>query len=125
MIIRIALLLIFASFAAFISVDLLLRLAVPGLPEIMTQLGLSMLLSAFALLLITGLFVIIKPLPVSITFPPDSACSGGYYSFRPNRISLSGCFISEHCKSIILTNSRENGCYVLIIVNIYSLYPKP
>jgi hypothetical protein len=50
----------FASFAAFISVDLLLRLAVPGLPDLMTQLGLSTLLSAFALLLITGLFVIFK-----------------------------------------------------------------
>ena len=50
----------FASFAVFISVDLLLWLAVPGLPELMTQLGLATLLSAFALLLITGLFVIIK-----------------------------------------------------------------
>jgi hypothetical protein len=60
MIIRIALLLMFAAFAVFISVDLLIWLAVPGLPGLMTQLGLATLLSAFALLLITGLFVIIK-----------------------------------------------------------------
>ena len=50
----------FAAFAVFISVDLLLWLSVPGLPGLMTQLGLVTLLSAFALLLITGLFVIIK-----------------------------------------------------------------
>jgi predicted membrane metal-binding protein len=49
-----------AAFTALISVDLLLSLAVPGLPELMTQLGLAILLSAFALLLIAGLFVIIK-----------------------------------------------------------------
>jgi hypothetical protein len=60
MIIRIALLLMFAAFAVFISVDLLLWLAVPGLPTLMTLLGLATLLSAFALLLITGLFVMIK-----------------------------------------------------------------
>jgi hypothetical protein len=50
----------FTAFAVFISVDLLLRLAVPGLPGLMTQLGLLTLLSAFALLLIAGLFVMIK-----------------------------------------------------------------
>ncbi len=50
----------FASFAVFMSVDLLLWLAVPGLPGLMTQLGLATMLSAFALLLITGLFIIIK-----------------------------------------------------------------
>jgi predicted membrane metal-binding protein len=50
----------FAAFAVFISVDLLLWLAVPGLPGLMTRLGLATLLSAIALLLITGLFVIIK-----------------------------------------------------------------
>jgi hypothetical protein len=60
MIIRIALLLMFAAFAVFLSADLLLWLAVPGLPGLMTQLGLATLLSSFALLLITGLFVIIK-----------------------------------------------------------------
>jgi hypothetical protein len=50
----------FASFAVFLSVDLLLWMAMPGLPGLMTQLGLATLISAFALLLITGLFVIIK-----------------------------------------------------------------
>jgi hypothetical protein len=60
MIIRIALLLMFAAFAVFLSADLLLWLAVPGLPGLMTQLGLATLLSAFALLLVTGLFVIIN-----------------------------------------------------------------
>jgi hypothetical protein len=60
MLIRITLLLIFTAFAVFLSVDLLLWLAVPGLPGYMTQLGLLTLLSAFALLLIAGLFAIIK-----------------------------------------------------------------
>jgi len=60
MIIRIALLLMFAAFSELLSVDLLLWLAVPGLPGLLTQLGLVTLLSAFALLLITGLFVLIK-----------------------------------------------------------------
>jgi len=60
MIIRIALLLMFAAFAVFISADLLLWLTVPGLPGLMTQLGLATLLSSFALLLITGLVAIIK-----------------------------------------------------------------
>ena len=50
----------FAAFTVFFSADLLLWLAVPGLPVLMTQLGLVTLLSAFALLLITGLFVLIK-----------------------------------------------------------------
>ena len=60
MLIRITLLLMFAAFAVFLSVDLLLWLAVPGLPVYMTQLGLLTLLSAFALLLIAGLFATIK-----------------------------------------------------------------
>jgi len=60
LIIRIALLLMFASFAVFMSADLLLWLAVPGLPGFMTQLGLGTLLSAFALLLIIGFFALIK-----------------------------------------------------------------
>lgn len=60
LIIRIALLLVLSSFAVFVSVDLLLWLVVPRLPELMTQFGLATLLSAFALLLITGLFIIIK-----------------------------------------------------------------
>jgi hypothetical protein len=60
LIIRIALLLMFAAFAVFMSADLLLWLAVPGLPGLMTQFGLATLLTAFALLLITGLFIVIK-----------------------------------------------------------------
>ena len=60
MLIRITLLLMFAAFAVFLSVDLLLWLAVPGLPQLLTQLGLLTLLSAFALLLTAGLFVVIK-----------------------------------------------------------------
>jgi len=60
MIIRIALLLMLASLAVFISVDLLLWPAIPGLTELMTRLGLITLLSAFAILLITGLFVLSK-----------------------------------------------------------------
>ncbi len=50
----------FAAFTLFVSVDLLLGLAVPGLPGIMTRLGLVALFSAFALLLVAGLFVMIK-----------------------------------------------------------------
>ena len=60
MIIRTALLLMFAALAVFISVDLSLWQAVPGLPELMTQLGLVVLLSAFALLVATGLALVIK-----------------------------------------------------------------
>jgi hypothetical protein len=63
----------FASFVVFISADLLLWLAMPGLPELMTRLGLATLLSAFALLLITGLVVIIKLI--------IAACSN-YFSAR-------------------------------------------
>jgi len=60
LIIRFSLLLMSASYAVFISVDPLLWLAVPGLPELMIRLGLATLLSAFVLLLISALFVIIK-----------------------------------------------------------------
>lgn len=60
MIIRIALLLLFAAFAVFLSVDFLLWLTIPGLPQLLTQLGLALLFSAFSILLITGLIVIIK-----------------------------------------------------------------
>jgi hypothetical protein len=60
LIIRIALLLMFALFAVFISVALLLWLAVHELPELMSWIGLTTLLSACALLLISGLVIIIK-----------------------------------------------------------------
>jgi len=72
LIIRIALLLMFAAFAVFISVDLLLWLAVPGLPGLMTQFGLAILLSAFSLLLITGLAAIIKRI-IAVCFDYFSA----------------------------------------------------
>jgi hypothetical protein len=65
LIIRIALLLMLAALTVFISVDLLLWLAVPVLPGLMTQLGLITLLSGFVLLLISGLFVISKLFIVS------------------------------------------------------------
>jgi hypothetical protein len=60
LIIRIALFLIFAAFAVFLSVDLLLWLAVPVLPGLMTRVGLAGLLSAFTILLISGLFMVGK-----------------------------------------------------------------
>ena len=60
MIIRIALLLIFAAFTLFISADVFLLLAIPQFPDFITQLGLATLLSAFFLLLTTGLFGIGK-----------------------------------------------------------------
>jgi hypothetical protein len=56
----------FSAFTAFISGDLLLSLAIPDVPELMTQLGLAILLSAFALLLIAGLLVILKLITVSL-----------------------------------------------------------
>jgi hypothetical protein len=60
MIIRIALLLLFAAFAVFLSVDFLLWLTLPGLPRLLTKIGLALLLSAFSILIVNGLFVIIK-----------------------------------------------------------------
>lgn len=55
LIIRIALLLMLAAFTVLISADVLMWLAVPSLLRLMTELGLIILLTAFALLLITGL----------------------------------------------------------------------
>jgi hypothetical protein len=60
MIIRIALLLMFAALAVLASVDLSLWKAVPGLPERMTRLGLAALLSAFGLLVAAGLAILFK-----------------------------------------------------------------
>ena len=60
MIIRIALLLLFAALAVLVSVDMSLWTAVPGLPELMTQLGLVALLSAFGLLLAAGLVLLFR-----------------------------------------------------------------
>ncbi|MGZ8182023.1 MAG: hypothetical protein ACXWT1_08710 [Methylobacter sp.] len=60
MIIRISLLLILASLPVFLSVELLLWLAVPGLPGALTMLGSAMLLSAFAVLIGAGLWGVSK-----------------------------------------------------------------
>jgi len=60
LIIRISLLLILASLPVFLLVELLLRLAVPGLPGALTLLGTAMLLSAFAVLIIAGLLGVFK-----------------------------------------------------------------
>jgi hypothetical protein len=53
-------LLILASLPVFLLVELLLWLAVPGLPGAVTMLGSAMLLSAFAVLIIAGLWGVFK-----------------------------------------------------------------
>ncbi len=55
-----ALLLTGAAFIILASADLSLWLALPVLPDFMTQLGLALLLSAFVLLLMTGLVMITR-----------------------------------------------------------------
>ncbi|MFI3156420.1 MAG: hypothetical protein QX199_09690 [Methylococcaceae bacterium] len=60
MIIRISLLLVSASLPVFLLVELLLWLDVPGLPGILTALGSAMLLSAFVVLIIAGLWGVAK-----------------------------------------------------------------
>ena len=60
MIIKIVLLLTSAAFAMIMIADLLLKLSLPSLPELFTQLGIVTLLSAFLLLVVTGLLMVIK-----------------------------------------------------------------
>jgi hypothetical protein len=60
LIIRISLLLILASLPVFLWVELLSWFAVPGLPSALTMLGSAMLLSAFAVLIIAGLWGVFK-----------------------------------------------------------------
>jgi predicted RNA binding protein with dsRBD fold (UPF0201 family) len=60
MIIRFALLLIASAFILMAFADLLTELTLPTLPDFIIQLGLGLLLSAFALLLIMGLLLIGK-----------------------------------------------------------------
>ena len=60
MIIRLVLLLTLAAFGMMMLADLLLRLRLPNLPELFTQLGIVILLSAFLLLVIMGLLMVIK-----------------------------------------------------------------
>jgi hypothetical protein len=60
MIIRIVLYLTFAAFGMMILADLLLRLSLPSLPAVFTQLGIVTLLIAFLLLVLAGLLMLIK-----------------------------------------------------------------
>lgn len=53
--------------AAFISSDVLLRLGLPWLPEFITQLGLSILLGGFSLLILSGLVLLGKRVGMSIS----------------------------------------------------------
>jgi hypothetical protein len=55
-IIRISLWLILASLPVFLLVELLLWLAVPGLPSVLTALATALLLSGFAALIVAGLW---------------------------------------------------------------------
>jgi len=56
LIIRISLLLVLASLPVFLLAELLLWLAVPGLPTVLTTLAMATLLSGFAALIIAGLW---------------------------------------------------------------------
>ncbi|MFA6050962.1 MAG: hypothetical protein WC762_00050 [Methylobacter sp.] len=58
--------LVIASIPVFLLVEALLWLAVPGLPQVLTQLGSAMLLIAFALLIISALFGISKIIARSV-----------------------------------------------------------
>ncbi|MDD5578234.1 MAG: hypothetical protein PHY16_03000 [Methylobacter sp.] len=66
MIIKISLLLVFASLPVFLLVELLQWLSVQGLPDILAQLGAAILLSAFALLVVTGILSLFKKIIGSI-----------------------------------------------------------
>ncbi|MGZ5006268.1 MAG: hypothetical protein ACXWFI_00025 [Methylobacter sp.] len=66
MIIRISLVLILASLPMFLLVELLVRLAVPGLPGGFTLLGSAMLLSGFAMLIVAGLVGVAKIAAASV-----------------------------------------------------------
>jgi hypothetical protein len=58
MIIRIALLLLLSAYLLLAAAGLLLWLAIPYLPELITKLGLGLLFCTFALLFITGLLLL-------------------------------------------------------------------
>jgi len=60
MIIKLMILLTLAAFAMMMIADLLLKLSLPSLPELFTQLAIVTLLSAFLLLVVTGLLMIVK-----------------------------------------------------------------
>lgn len=59
MLIKAALLLVIAAFAVLASVDVLLWLAIPGLPHLLARIGVWLLFAAFALLLGGGMVVLI------------------------------------------------------------------
>lgn len=59
--------LVIASIPVFILVEALLWLAVPGLPQLLAQLGAAMLLTAFILLVISALLGIAKTVAHSIS----------------------------------------------------------
>jgi hypothetical protein len=67
LIIRISLLLVLASIPVFLLVEVLLWLAVPGLPQGLTELGSAMLLIAFALLISSALLGISKAIARSVS----------------------------------------------------------
>ncbi len=58
MIVRTVLLLSLAAFGLMLLADLLLKLGLPSLPELVTQISIITLLSAFLLLVATGLLII-------------------------------------------------------------------
>ena len=60
LIIRLFLLLVFAALSLFLSIDVLLWLGVPGIPGVLARIGSLMLIGAFALLLVTGGFGLVK-----------------------------------------------------------------
>jgi hypothetical protein len=59
-------LLVLASLPVFLLVDLLLWLAIPGLPGALTMLGSAMLLSGFSALIVCGLLGILKSIACTI-----------------------------------------------------------
>ncbi|MEQ1529817.1 MAG: hypothetical protein ABL925_10910 [Methylococcales bacterium] len=65
-IIRVFLLLVFAALSLFLSLDILLWLGVPSLANLSARLAVLVLLSAFALLLMTGLAALAKAILTSL-----------------------------------------------------------
>jgi hypothetical protein len=66
LIIRISLLLILASLPVLLLVEMLMWLTVPGLPMVFTILGSTMLLGGFAVLIIAGLWGVVKTIVCSV-----------------------------------------------------------
>ena len=66
MIIRIALLLLLSAILVLLFADLLLELALPILPEVVTQLGLGLLLCGFLLFVLMGLALFAREITAAI-----------------------------------------------------------